>query len=191
MLGLSSEMIQVGNCSFTDIKFAKKLILCVCVDVMTEVLFLQDAKNTDLIHALGINKNQSAIISSSQTLPHLLFLFDMFCLTSRNCNAIRAVRAAAPEQHPPSRGRSLPARGQAGPGNLHCDCIAAGPNQPGPDAQEYPSLGMLLQPGDSLSTLCSIERSNYPHLNQESGDEEQWWSHGKQHCCEFSLSRAV
>lgn len=56
MLGLNTEMILVENCSFTDTKFAKKLVLCVCVDVMTEVLFLQDTENIDLICALGINK---------------------------------------------------------------------------------------------------------------------------------------
>lgn len=52
MLGLNSEMVLTGNCSFTDIK----VFVCVCVDMMTEVLFLQDIKNTVLICALGISK---------------------------------------------------------------------------------------------------------------------------------------
>lgn len=146
VLGLSSEMILTGNFSFTNIKFAKKLTFCVHIDVMTEVLFLQDTKYTDLLCTLGINKKWSAIISRSRTLPHLLLLFHLFCFTSRDSNAIRPVWAAASEQHPPSQGRFLPASCQAGPGNVHCDCIAAGPNQPRPGAQEYPSSGMLLQP---------------------------------------------
>lgn len=57
MLGLNSEIILIGNFSFTNIKFAKKLTFCVRVDVMTEVLFLQDTKYTDLLCTLGINKN--------------------------------------------------------------------------------------------------------------------------------------
>lgn len=81
----------------------------------------------------------------------------MFCFTSRNSNAIRAVRAAAAEQHPPSQGRSLLASCQAGPGNIHCDCAAAGPSQHRPGAQEYPSSGVLLQP-----PLCGRRQAFHP-----------------------------
>lgn len=57
MLGLSSGVILVGNYTLKKCRGGRQLIFFVCVHMLiTEALFLQAIKSTNLMQALDISK---------------------------------------------------------------------------------------------------------------------------------------